>query len=163
MSLPDELSKEIWWRQPWPWIILGMLGSVVMASFVTLYIAATTQDSLVESDYTKAGKTINLRLEKDHEAERLGISIALTAQATPQGSVQLTARYKSAAKAAEQPKFLRLKLSHPTLADHDVGVALIERAPGVYRAQLSELMSARWHSAIEDPEGKWRVKGRLEN
>jgi hypothetical protein len=163
MAPTNLTNKEIWWRQPWPWIILGMLGSVVVASMVTIYIAVSTQDSLVDSDYTKAGKTINLRLEKDHQAERLGINIQLSAQASPDGYSLITARYKAADSAAGQPKFLRLNLSHPTLANQDVSVALILREPGGYRAQVSALMSAHWHYTVEDPDAQWRVKGRLEN
>ncbi len=163
MSQLDPSQKEIWWKQPWPWIILGMLGSVVVASMVTIVIAVKTQDTLVDSDYTKAGKTINLRLEKDHKAERLGINIQLSAQASPDGYSLITARYKAADSAAGEPKFLRLNLSHPTLANQDVSVALIRRDAGTYRAQVSALMSAHWHYSIEDPEAQWRVKGRLEN
>jgi hypothetical protein len=163
MSQLDPSQKEIWWKQPWPWIILGMLGSVVVASMVTIVIAVKTQDTLVDSDYTKAGKTINLRLEKDHKAQRLGINIQLSAQASPDGYSLITARYKAADSAAGEPKFLRLNLSHPTLANQDVSVALIRRDAGTYRAQVSALMSAHWHYSIEDPEAQWRVKGRLEN
>ena len=140
-----------------------MLGSVVVASMVTIVIAVRTQDTLVDSDYTKAGKTINLRLEKDHQAERLGINIHLTAEASPDGYSLITARYKAADSAAGEPKFLRLNLSHPTLANQDVSVALIRRDPGQYRAQVSALMSAHWHYTLEDPDAQWRVRGRLEN
>lgn len=155
--------REIWWKQPWPWIILGMLGSVVVASLVTVYIAATTQDSLVVADYTKAGKTINLRLEKDRLAERLGIQVQLSAEAGPDGITLLTARYKAADPAAGVPKFMRLNLSHPTLANLDLTIALISRGPSEYRAQVSDLQPAHWHYTIEDPDAKWRVKGRVEN
>jgi hypothetical protein len=163
MSQSNPIQKEIWWKQPWPWIILGMLGSVVVASMVTIVIAVKTQDTLVDSDYTKAGKTINLRLEKDHKAERLGIAIQLTAKASPDGYSLITANYKAADPAAGRPKFLRLNLSHPTLANRDVAVALIWRDTGEYKAQISDLPSAHWYYSIEDPEAQWRVKGRLEN
>lgn len=163
MSQSNPIHKEIWWKQPWPWIILGMLGSVVVASVITIVIAVKTQDTLVDSDYTKAGKTINLRLEKDQRAERLGIAIQLTAKASPDGYSLITANYKAADSAAGRPKFLRLNLSHPTLANQDVSVALIWRDAGEYRAQITGLPSAHWHYSIEDPEAQWRVKGRLEN
>jgi hypothetical protein len=163
MSQFDPNAKEIWWKQPWPWIILGMLGSVVVASMVTIVIAVKTQDTLVDSDYTKAGKTINLRLEKDQTAERYGVNLVLQALPSPDGYVLLTATYKAADPAAGQPKFLRLNLSHPTLANQDVSVALIQRGPGEYRAQVSDLAKSHWHYTVEDPDAQWRVKGRLEN
>ena len=163
MSQSNPIQKEIWWKQPWPWIILGMLGSVVVASMVTIVIAVKTQDTLVDSDYTKAGKTINLRLEKDHQAERLGITIQLRIKTLPDGNSLITASYKAADSAAGQPKFLRLHLSHPTLANRDGSVALILRDTGEYKAQISDLPSAHWYYSIEDPEAQWRIKGRLEN
>jgi hypothetical protein len=163
MSQFDPTQKEIWWKQPWPWIILAMLGSVVVASMVTIFIAVKTQDTLVDSDYTKAGKSINLRLEKDQKAERLGINIRLVAKASPDGYSLITASYKAADSAVGQPKFLRLNLSHPTLANRDVSIALILRETGDYRAQVTDLMSAHWHYSIEDADAQWRVKGRLEN
>ncbi|MFZ9757701.1 MAG: FixH family protein, partial [Burkholderiaceae bacterium] len=46
MSQSNPIQKEIWWKQPWPWIILGMLSSVVVASMVTIVIAVKTQDTL---------------------------------------------------------------------------------------------------------------------
>jgi hypothetical protein len=163
MSQLDSNQKEIWWKQPWPWIILGMLGSVVVASMVTIVIAVKTQDTLVDSDYTKAGKTINLRLEKDQKAERLGIVIQLKAKPSADGYSLITADYKAADSVAGQPKFLRLNLSHPTLANQDVSIALILRDAGEYKAQISDLPSAHWYYSIEDPEAQWRIKGRLEN
>ena len=44
-----------WHREPWPWIIIGMLGAVVTASLVTLWIAISNPDQLVvdESQYQK--------------------------------------------------------------------------------------------------------------
>ena len=39
-----------WYREPWPWIIIGLLGSVVIASLITVWIAATNPDGLVVDD-----------------------------------------------------------------------------------------------------------------
>lgn len=42
-----------WYREPWPWIIIGLLGSVMVASGVTLWIAIANPDALVvdEAEY----------------------------------------------------------------------------------------------------------------
>ncbi len=42
-----------WYREPWPWIIIGLLGSVMVASGVTVWIAVTHPDALVveEGEY----------------------------------------------------------------------------------------------------------------
>lgn len=39
--------KRAWYREPWPWIIIGLLGSVIVASLITLWIAVTHPDPLV--------------------------------------------------------------------------------------------------------------------
>ena len=39
-----------WYREPWPWIIIGLLGTVIVASMITLWIAASNPDGLVVDD-----------------------------------------------------------------------------------------------------------------
>jgi len=44
------ITGQPWYREPWPWIIIGLLGTVVIASFITLWIAASNPDALVVRD-----------------------------------------------------------------------------------------------------------------
>ena len=43
------LTKAVY-REPWPWIILGLLGSVIIASLITLWIAISNPDAMVVDD-----------------------------------------------------------------------------------------------------------------
>ena len=43
-STPD---KRPWHHEPWPWVIIGLLGATVVAGLVTLWIAATHPDQRV--------------------------------------------------------------------------------------------------------------------
>jgi hypothetical protein len=45
-----DTTGRPWFREPWPWIIIGLLGSVILASLVTLWIAATNPDGMVVGD-----------------------------------------------------------------------------------------------------------------
>lgn len=45
-----EQSARPWYREPWPWIIIGLLGTVIVASMITLWIAASNPDGLVVDD-----------------------------------------------------------------------------------------------------------------
>lgn len=49
----NEHAVRPWYREPWPWIIIGLLGTVIIASLVTLWIAASNPDGLVvdEGEY----------------------------------------------------------------------------------------------------------------
>lgn len=44
-----------WFREPWPWIIIGLLGTVILASLATLWIAIANPDAMVvdESEYNE--------------------------------------------------------------------------------------------------------------
>ena len=149
-----------WWQNRWPWIILGMLGSTILACMITIVIAVKTQDSLVADDYTRHGKGINQRLEKDQEAQRRGITLVPTATRQPDGAVVFVLVY-TAPERSPPPEFLRLHLAHPTIGAQDRSLALVQTAPGRYQAQATEFMAGYWHLSAEDPAGLWRVRSRL--
>ncbi|MEM1410833.1 MAG: FixH family protein [Pseudomonadota bacterium] len=48
-SSPEPTARP-WYREPWPWIIIGLLGTVVVASLATFWIAASNPDGLVVDD-----------------------------------------------------------------------------------------------------------------
>lgn len=50
--------NEAWYRQFWPWFLILLPGSVVIASFITIYIAASNPDPIIKSDYQKLGPVI---------------------------------------------------------------------------------------------------------
>ena len=39
-----------WYKEPWPWAVIGLTGSAVVASLITLAIAIKNPDALVVSD-----------------------------------------------------------------------------------------------------------------
>ena len=43
-------SGKPWYREPWPWIIIGLLGTVMVASAVTFWIAVANPDTMVLDD-----------------------------------------------------------------------------------------------------------------
>lgn len=45
-----DLAGRPWYLEPWPWIIIGLLGSVILASLATLWIAVANPDGLVVDD-----------------------------------------------------------------------------------------------------------------
>jgi hypothetical protein len=46
---------------------------VVVAGFITLWLAISSDDGLVSDDYYKQGLTVNQRLQRDHLAGDLGL------------------------------------------------------------------------------------------
>ena len=145
---------EPWYRQFWPWFLILLPASVVVAGLFTLYIAIEGSDDLVVDEYYKDGLAINRQLEKIQRSEALGISARLQFSDT-HVTAQLTGPVDSAA--------LSLLLSHPLEADRDFSVDLARIAPGIYQAPLPNLIAPRWHwtLTIEQPDG-WRLDGDIE-
>jgi hypothetical protein len=51
-----------WWRFPLVWMVVGGPGLVVIASFVTLWLALAQPDPVVDADYYRKGVEINRTL-----------------------------------------------------------------------------------------------------
>ena len=46
----EHLDDKPWHRQFWPWFLIGLVSSAVLASLITLVIAIRNPDPLVERD-----------------------------------------------------------------------------------------------------------------
>jgi hypothetical protein len=152
-------DKKPWHKQFWPWFLIALPGSVVIASFTTLYIANIYSDDLVVDDYYKDGLAINRILEKDARAKTLGIEAKLRFF-----DVDETRQVEAKITQTEGHSALKLSLSHPLEADLDFCVLLLHSKAGIYTAQLPHPVAAHWHWIIES-EGStpWRLDGSIEN
>jgi hypothetical protein len=153
-SNPLQGDSKPWYRQFWPWFLIMLPATVVIASLYTVYIAIHGADDLVVDDYYRDGLAINLQLEKKQLAESLGVSAKLNfsgKQVTVQVAGPVTA------------DSLLLMLSHPIEADHDFSLLVVRTAPGTYRGQLPSPASPHWHWTLElDQDDGWRLDGDLE-
>ena len=140
-----------WYRQFWPWFLITLPASVVVAGLFTLYIANRGADDLVVDDYYKDGLAINRQLEKKQRAQDLGISARL--QFTGQ---TVTVQTPEAVVAGE----LHLLMSHPLEADRDFNVTLSRIDERLYRGSLAQPIAPRWHWTLQlqAPDG-WRLDG----
>ena len=57
-------STGPWWKFPHVWMIVAGPAIVVVAAFVTLYLAVSRPDPLVSNDYYKEGIEINKALRE---------------------------------------------------------------------------------------------------
>ena len=55
-------AEKPWWRYPLLWMVIAGPALVVVASFVTFWIAWGSQDPLVSQDYYRRGVEINRSL-----------------------------------------------------------------------------------------------------
>jgi len=147
-------DTEPWFRQFWPWFLILLPASVVVAALATMYIAYHGADDLVVDEYYKDGLAINRQLEKIQRSDQLGIQASFNFS-----DDYVTARVDGPVNAAS----LDLLLSHPLEADRDLPVKLARIAPGIYQAPLPAAVAPRWHwtLSLEQVDG-WRLDGVIE-
>jgi uncharacterized protein len=149
----QALDSRPWFKQFWPWFLILLPASVVVAATITMIIAHTGADDLVAENYYKDGLAINRRLEKEGKAALLGISSTLTVTET---AVRITLT------APSLPSSLTLKLSHPLEADSDFSLTLLHSEPGIYQAGLPHPIAVHWHWLLEPPApANWELNGRV--
>jgi hypothetical protein len=62
MSQPDLVPAKPWWKFAHVWMVVLGPAIVVVASFITFYLAASGQDPVVDEDYYRKGIEINKTL-----------------------------------------------------------------------------------------------------
>lgn len=58
----EPQSAKAWWHYGYAWLALGGPAAVVIASLITVYIAASHRDPVIDEDYYRKGIEINKTL-----------------------------------------------------------------------------------------------------
>ncbi len=63
-----------WYREPWPWIIIGLLSATVIASLITLWIALANPDHRVidEDEYDRVRSELRAQDQGEEDASGNG-------------------------------------------------------------------------------------------
>lgn len=75
MRHPTPAANAPWWKFGYVWMVLAGPAIVVVASFVTLYLAVTRPDPLVTADYYRKGIEINQTLTQEANAASLAPAV----------------------------------------------------------------------------------------
>lgn len=151
MSPPDPNRPEPWYRQFWPWFLIALPLTAVVASMITIYLATTRSHSMVVDDYARIGLSTQLRLERDQQARALGLTARFelndaAVMVVLSGDLPL------------KPDMLFLTLSHPTQAEKDRRIELVSDG-AAYRGRLELPPSDRWYVQLEPDDLSWRLAG----
>lgn len=139
-----------WYKQFWPWFLILLPLSVVIASVATFWVAQNNQPSLVSGNYYKQGLAINSNLQLEQQANQLGLSTKLSFGATTL-TIQLNGMH-------DNPQALIVELRHPTISQHDRSLQLTNIAPGIYQAPFSLPKNGKWYISISDVSTTWTIK-----
>jgi len=149
-----EVPAAPWYAHRWPWLL--MLGPflVLLAGGYTMWLATVRQDALVVGDYYRQGKAINQDLRRDRMASRLGLSLALSYDAS---GGRLLGTLAGTERMPQGP--MTLRLVHSTRPEKDIVLPLVANAEGKFAVSLPMLEMARWQVLLEDQQRSWRLNG----
>lgn len=146
-------DKQIWYKEPWPWFLMGLPLAAVVAGIATLIVAVRSDDGLVIDEYYKQGLGINKLLARQEMASKMGLEATVSMfdnklSVTLKGDVGVVL-----------PERIQLVLSRPTRAGEDTGLALNRVADGRYEGALKSPSLGHWNVLVEDSVESWRMSG----
>jgi hypothetical protein len=153
---PPREDTLPWYRQFWPWFLISLPASVVVASLVTINLAIRSDDGLVSDDYYKKGLAIHMDAERTARARALGIVGSVDYQ--PGTGAVVVAFGQRLPRPAQR---LELSVVHPTIPDRDQAVMLTAVDALRYAGRLEPLTDAHWKLELRPEQGDWRITGRL--
>lgn len=143
-----------WYKQFWPWFLIALPMTVVVATLYTVVLFSQNAVDLVAEDYYKKGKGINIDLSKINAAKELGLNASVASQQKDivvhldKGQLQ----YFPA---------LTATFTHRTLPERDFSQLLSADASGRYRLSLTEEMQGPWFVELQPHDQSWMIQGRV--
>ena len=148
-------ASEKWYRQFWPWFLIVLPGTVVIASIITVAIAIIHSDNLVCDDYYKDGLAINRYLDQDAFASQMQLSAGGQLAGD---NIKITLN----GTALSEYSHLLLQWQHPTSEELDFQTVLINDGENNYSAQLTQSVTGRWYLTLasfnNNEASRWRLK-----
>lgn len=154
MNALSAPTSKPWYREPWPWFLISLPATAVIAGVTTVWIAYQSADGLVVGDYYKAGLAINQTLERDDAARAMALTASLELE---DGGLAMTL----AGRLQTYPDQLSLTLAHPTRQGMDQTLTLNHAGGGQYRSLMPSMPAGKWHAQLTDTAATWRMSGVL--
>jgi hypothetical protein len=152
MSIDTTKDIKPWFKQFYPWFLIALPLSVVIASIFTIRLAARHADDLVAEDYYKDGLAINRVIDQQRLAAQLNLSADASYDAK-KGQVYLNLK----GNFNDHQHNLRLSLVHATIAKLDTSVILRATNGNTFKGTLTRPNNGKWHLILEPENKTWRL------
>ncbi len=128
---------------------------VIVAGFITAWLAIESNDGLVDDNYYKVGLSVNQQLKQKQLAAELNLKAVMNVSQDGQ-SIQLVL---NGLPKEGLPDTLQVRLVHPTRKGEDQTL-MLHRQGTIFSAPLTANPgTGRWKIVIEDPLAGWRMDG----
>ena len=151
----EQTDTTPWYKQFWPWFIIGVVSWGVVSASITLTVALKNPPHMMTGDYAKLGKALVDTHRRADRAEALGLSGVL-ARSGAQWALSLEAD-----EARALGERLLVLVQHPTDSSRDRQVVLDRIAPGEYRAEAATI-PPRGRIIVSDLEQTWWISSPYE-
>ena len=163
--MTEAVQSRIWYREPWPWIVMSGPAVVVIASLVSAFLAVRGADPVIDENYYQRGLQINAELARDRQAARLHLESDLQIRGVHRGD-EVRLRVTSAEPLRDTA--VRVTLIHQDGASSQRS-AVLGRVPSAAGAATFygqwlqapddhlTVASGNWRAVIE--AGSWRIEG----
>jgi hypothetical protein len=142
-------KREAWFKQFWPWFLIILPLTAVIAATKLLFTAIEHKPEMVVDDYYSKGKAINEDLTLIKNAKKNNISAVVT-QSDNELIISITG-------IAEQTA-ISFSLYHSTLAARDISTMLTADSNGDYHFKTEKILDGKWDLRIESFDRSWRLQ-----
>jgi uncharacterized protein len=153
--MSDPLQSRPWYREPWPWIVMSGPAVVVVASFVSAYLAVHGADPVVDENYYQRGLQINVAMAQDQQARARQLESVLHIVGVRRGD-DVRVELRSGDGRAITDTALRIRMEHNS-DSRSARSAVLGRVPGDGPARYF----GQWLQAPDDrlslSEGSWQL------
>lgn len=159
----DASKLPPWYKQAWPWFLISLPATAVIAGVITFVIAYKTFDGLVPDDFKRDGRIMAQVRDREEQASRLGLQAEINIAQSDEGEtvvVHLKAQHPD--EALLSASLLRLSFIHPTQDEHDLVLSLLAQGDGVFSGINTQVLKqGQWIIQLEDESQAWRLKGTI--
>lgn len=128
---------------------------VIVAGFITAWLAIESNDGLVDDNYYKVGLSVNQELKQRQLAAELNIKATFTLVDNGQAIELILSGLPKEAL----PDSLQLRLVHPTRKGEDQTINLVRQGSVFKGSLLAKPGTGRWRVVLEDHMAGWRIDG----
>jgi len=140
-----------WYRQFWPWFLISLPATAVIACTITIYIAIQNKPELVNNNYYQEGLSINERIKQDNRAAELSLQANLIfSEQTGKLNVYLTGD-------TSPLDTLILSIFAAGDAELDRSYTLQPINTNLFSGDLPELPKGRFYISLEPEHREWRL------
>ena len=160
-TVADSDNKP-WYKHPWPWILIALPASAVVAGIITLWLAIVSFDGMVQGEDVHRAK-VGQGYEVDESRTQMARQMQLRATVQPDADAMGVTLRLQAAPGVVLPPMLMLTVQQPAHEQLDQALVLMptEQA-GEYKARTTQAFgNGRRLLLLEDESLAWRLQGTI--